>query len=216
MKSLSHVRLFETPTRLLCPWDFPGKSTGVGCHSLLQGIFPTQGLNPRLLHCRQMLLPSEPPGKSNKQTNKINNLWLLKEHMLERNFFSNCGKHYTQSRHFWCQLVVLGSKCGQQNLISGCESLFIYLFNLFLAARVSHGSGLSLQTTGSRYKGFSSCGTWATESELSSCDPRAYWPIRDMWDPPGPGIEPMSAALVGGFLTAGLPGESLEWLVFMD
>ena len=36
-------------------WDFPGKNTGVGCHFLLQGIFPTQGLNPRLLHCRQIL-----------------------------------------------------------------------------------------------------------------------------------------------------------------
>ena len=32
-------------TRLLCPWDFPGKNTGVGCHFLLQGIFLTQGLN---------------------------------------------------------------------------------------------------------------------------------------------------------------------------
>ena len=38
-----------------CPWDFPGKSTGVGCHFLLQGIFPTQGSNPGLLHCRQTL-----------------------------------------------------------------------------------------------------------------------------------------------------------------
>ena len=52
------------PARLLCPWDFPGNNTGVGCHFLLQGIFPTQGSNPGLLHCRQMLLPSEPPGKS--------------------------------------------------------------------------------------------------------------------------------------------------------
>ena len=34
---------------------FPGKSTGVGCHFLLQRIFPTQGMNPGLLHCRQML-----------------------------------------------------------------------------------------------------------------------------------------------------------------
>ena len=37
-------------TRLLCPWDFPGKNTGVGCHFLLQGIFLTKGSNPRLLH----------------------------------------------------------------------------------------------------------------------------------------------------------------------
>ena len=43
------------PTRLLHPWDFPGKSTGVGRHFPLQGILPTQGLNPDLPHCRQML-----------------------------------------------------------------------------------------------------------------------------------------------------------------
>ena len=42
---------------------FPGKSTGMGCHFLLQGIFPTQGSNPGLQHCRQRLLPSETPGK---------------------------------------------------------------------------------------------------------------------------------------------------------
>ena len=43
------------PSWLLCPWDFPGKDTGVGCHFLLQGIFPTQGLNLGLLHCWQIL-----------------------------------------------------------------------------------------------------------------------------------------------------------------
>ena len=43
------------PSRLLCPWDCPGKNIGVGCHSLLQGIFPTQGQNPGLLHCTQIL-----------------------------------------------------------------------------------------------------------------------------------------------------------------
>ena len=46
-----------SPTRLLNPWDFPGKSTGVDCHFLLQGIFPTQGSNPGLPHCRQTLYP---------------------------------------------------------------------------------------------------------------------------------------------------------------
>ena len=40
---------------LLWPWDSLGKNTGVGCHALLQGIFLTQGLNPGLLHCRQIL-----------------------------------------------------------------------------------------------------------------------------------------------------------------
>ena len=41
--------------RLLHPWDFPGKNTGVDCHFLLQEIFPIQGLNPGLRHCRQTL-----------------------------------------------------------------------------------------------------------------------------------------------------------------
>ena len=35
--------------------DFLGRNTGVGCHFLLQGIFPTQGLNLDLLHCKQIL-----------------------------------------------------------------------------------------------------------------------------------------------------------------
>ena len=60
---LSHVRaclllqLFLTlrpsklwPARFLCPWNSPGKNTGLSCWALLQGIFPTQGLNPGLLH----------------------------------------------------------------------------------------------------------------------------------------------------------------------
>ena len=42
-------------TKLLCPWDLPGKNNGVRCHFLLQGIFLSQRLNLGLLHCRQML-----------------------------------------------------------------------------------------------------------------------------------------------------------------
>ena len=60
MKLLSRAPLFATPwivacTKLLHPWDFQGKSTGVCCHFLLQGIFPTQESNWGLSHCRQML-----------------------------------------------------------------------------------------------------------------------------------------------------------------
>ena len=45
------------PTRLLCPWNTPGKNTGVG--RLPHGIFPTQGSNPGLPHCKAglMLIP---------------------------------------------------------------------------------------------------------------------------------------------------------------
>ena len=53
LSCFSRVPLFMTlwtvPAGLLCPRDSPGKNTGVGCHSLLQGIFPTQESNPHLL-----------------------------------------------------------------------------------------------------------------------------------------------------------------------
>ena len=45
---------------LICPWDFPGNNTGVGCHDLLQGIFLTQESNPCLLcllHWQEDSLP---------------------------------------------------------------------------------------------------------------------------------------------------------------
>ena len=57
VKSVSRVRLFATPWTVAhqVPPSMQGKSTGVGCHFLLQGIFSTQGLNPGLPHCRQTL-----------------------------------------------------------------------------------------------------------------------------------------------------------------
>ena len=54
------------PSRFLCPWNFPGKNTEVGCHFLLQRIFITQGLNPCLLcllHWQANSLLLVPPGK---------------------------------------------------------------------------------------------------------------------------------------------------------
>ena len=48
LKSLSCVQLWS-------PWNSPGQNTGMGSPSLLQGIFPTQGPNPGLLHCRRIL-----------------------------------------------------------------------------------------------------------------------------------------------------------------
>ena len=59
VKSLSRVRLFATPwtVALQAPLSmgFSRQYTGVDCHFLLQGIFPTQGLNLGLSHCRQTL-----------------------------------------------------------------------------------------------------------------------------------------------------------------
>ena len=57
------VTPWTAATRLLSPWDSPGKNTGVGCHTLLQGIFLTQGSNPCLLHLLHGQAGSLPPGK---------------------------------------------------------------------------------------------------------------------------------------------------------
>ena len=58
LSCFSHVQPHGLqPARLLCPWDSPGKNTGVGCHALFQGIFRIQGSNPsllQLLHCRRI------------------------------------------------------------------------------------------------------------------------------------------------------------------
>ena len=56
--------------------------------------------------------------------------------------------------------------------------------------------------------GLSSCGSQALECRLSSCGARAYL-LRGMWDLPRPGLEPVSPALAGGFLTTAPPGRSI-------
>ena len=53
--SYSVVSDFFWPHGLYSPWNSPGQNTGAGSLFLLQGIFPTQGPNPSLLHCRQIL-----------------------------------------------------------------------------------------------------------------------------------------------------------------
>ena len=65
------------PSRLLCPWNFPGKDTGVGFHSLLQGIFQTQGSNLGLLHCRQIPYHLSSPGKPIRGRDQDEFLWCL-------------------------------------------------------------------------------------------------------------------------------------------
>ena len=51
-----------SPAKLLCPWNSPGKNTGVGSLSLLQGIFSTQRSNPGLPHCRRIFFRLSLPG----------------------------------------------------------------------------------------------------------------------------------------------------------
>ena len=101
VKSLTRARLFATPWTVACtklrrPWDFPGKSTGVGCHFLLQGIFLTQGLKPGLPHCRQTLYRLSHQGSPNLDFN-----WALKIPQrchLQDTSKPACGQYKQQAR----------------------------------------------------------------------------------------------------------------------
>ena len=73
--------------RLIHPWDFLGKSTGVDCRFLLQGIFPTQGSNPGLPHCKQMLYCLSHQGK---------------QHLIIGLFYPIYGNQ-ARSSTFWCR-----------------------------------------------------------------------------------------------------------------
>ena len=93
--------------------DSPGKNTGVGCHALLQGIFPTQGLNPGLLcllHRHMDSLPLVPPGKhpAPKERPYTSSEMCIKQYQLDEiyshmltfqkswvNFFSKSVKPWT-------------------------------------------------------------------------------------------------------------------------
>ena len=89
-------------------------------------------------------------------------------------------------------------------------------------AQASHCGGFSCceaRALGARASVFvahrlSSCGSRSLEFRLSSCGARAYF-LRGMWDLPGPGIQPVSPALAGGFATTAPPGKpqeySLKW-----
>ena len=72
----SHVWCFATPWTTACQaplsLEFSSKNTGVGCHPLLQGIFPTQGLNPGLLYCRQIFYHLSHQEVQNQTSTQLN------------------------------------------------------------------------------------------------------------------------------------------------
>ena len=115
------------PARLLlCPWKFPGKKTGVGCHFLLQGIFPTQGSNLHLLclHCRWI------PYLLGHQGSPLIHLHILK------NSFRQCCKFLTVMYSTWSSPLLapwtllpdaLGSMLGLQFPSSATHFLWLLL-----------------------------------------------------------------------------------------
>ena len=91
---------------------------------------------------------------------------------------------------------------------------FIYLFifgcigSLFWCAGFSSRWLLLLQSTGCRHVGLRSCGSRAPEFRLGSCGTHAQL-LCVMWDPPGPGLEPVSPALAGRFSNTAPPGNPI-------
>ena len=105
--------------------------------------------------------------------------------------------------NFWLRWVFVAAHGLSLAVVSGdCSSLWCMGFSLRWL--------LLLWSTGSRCAGFSSCGSRALEHRLSSCGARA-WLLRGMWDLPGPGLEPVSPALAGVFLTTVPPGKSPDY-----
>ena len=128
------------PTRLLCPWDFPGKYTGVGCHALLQVIFPTQGSNPCLLYWQvdssplshwgkpfnlYNLLFIQQPYNRNKKT-----LTFLRSPVVELELESDllvsksCGLNYSYPASSW-------RKCFCQARTLPLAIHFFFFFNIY-------------------------------------------------------------------------------------
>ena len=123
---LSSVWLFMTPwtvaVRLFFPWNFPWQNTRVGCHFLLQGIFPTQGSNLSLLHCRQTLYHLSHQGNDVFEWNYINILGFPGgaggKEALEISVLS-LGQEDTLQRSWQPTLVFwLGESHGQRSLTS--------------------------------------------------------------------------------------------------
>ena len=82
--------LTDCNPQLLSPWDSPGKNTGVGSHSLLHGIFLTQGLNLGLLHCRQILYHLSHQGSPRCPVRKREFCLLLPLDLRDRHWYWFC------------------------------------------------------------------------------------------------------------------------------
>ena len=132
--------------------------------------------------------------------------------MSNKDIFYSTGKYshyfvitlFFLNKFIYLFLAVLGLRCCMQVLprCSRWGLLFVWCTGL------SPRRPLLLQSTASRHACFRSCGLQAPERRLSSCGTWAQL-LRGMWDPPGPGLEPASPALSGGFPTTEPPGKSL-------
>ena len=130
-----------SPIRLLCPWDFPVKNTGVGFYFLLQGIFPTQGWNSHMLHWQADSLPlshqGSPPATGYFQTYLgIRFMWRLKK----------CPKLSSSLQLNWIKTFE-GFPCGSACKESTCNAGDLGLIP-GLGRSPGEGKGFPLQCSG--------------------------------------------------------------------
>ena len=116
------------PIRLLCPWDSPGKNTRVGSHSLLQGIFLTQGSNSDFPHYRQILYCLSHQGSLVDYTRWSINFWWIQLNVKK---FLSCVSVSSlyQITSLWYTLFVLQALNSQKELQHQCQKV-TYSFSL--------------------------------------------------------------------------------------
>ena len=227
----SVAQLFPTPCNPMdcSPWgsyDSPGKNTGVGCHALHQGIFPTQGSSPGLLHWRWILYglshqgsptilewvayPSSRGSSQPRDRTQVSRIvggfftiWATRK---SKNI--GVGNLSLLQRIFPAQELNQGFlqcrrilyQLSYQGSLHFILLLFIWLRRVLVVACV-----IFLVVCG-----LSSCGTWAPV--VAAC--QLSFPVVCGILVPQPGIEPASPALEGRFLTTLPPGKS-HWGPFL-
>ena len=90
------------PTRILCPWNFPGKNSAVGSHSLLKGIFPIQGSNPDLPHCRRILYHLSHQGRMPAKCSMNANIVINNQKYWAQSTFASIIWKYTMKMGMCC------------------------------------------------------------------------------------------------------------------
>ena len=100
------------------------------------------------------------------------------------------------------------SSCGEQGLLF----IVVHVLLIAVASFVAKHRPQSVWASVVVARGLSSCGSRGLERRLSSCGAQAQL-LRGRWDLPGPGLEPLSPALAGGFLTTAPPGKSPRYIL---
>ena len=161
------------PTGLLCPCDSPGKDTGVGSLFLLQGVFLTQGLNPHLLHFRQILYHLSYQRRARKG---CPDLWVKSDFTPEENwgrFPRYWGQLFLGKLVFLRQnsFVCPGDWKRRNRCVSVCVSVCVLMEYLWKPLTISSSTRTLV--------GFS----WLSGTFLEAFCPSAFslWSAEDLW-----------------------------------